>query len=61
MVDRIADIWGARTPYARGGLWPDRVDTALQAGIEAGDTGLQLRWLRTRMKQAAPQALLVAE
>ncbi|MFF1383701.1 hypothetical protein ACFVWT_09080 [Arthrobacter sp. NPDC058288] len=26
-----------------------------------GDTELQLRWLRTRMKQAAPQALLVAE
>jgi len=25
-----------------------------------GDTALQLRWLRTRMKQAAPQALVVA-
>jgi hypothetical protein len=27
----------------------------------AGETGLQLAWLRTRMKQAAPQALVVAE
>src|ERR1044072_1904651 len=25
-----------------------------------GDTALQLKWLRTRMKQAAPQALVVA-
>ncbi|MCU1344351.1 MAG: hypothetical protein JWL70_617 [Acidimicrobiia bacterium] len=25
-----------------------------------GDTSLQLRWLRTRMKQSAPQALVVA-
>jgi hypothetical protein len=25
-----------------------------------GETALQIRWLRTRMKQAAPQALLVA-
>jgi hypothetical protein len=25
-----------------------------------GDTALQLQWLRTRMKQAAPQALVVA-
>ncbi|MEV4540731.1 hypothetical protein GA0070609_6454 [Micromonospora echinaurantiaca] len=26
-----------------------------------GETALQLKWLRTRMKQAAPQALVVAE
>jgi hypothetical protein len=26
-----------------------------------GDSELQIRWLKTRMKQAAPQALLVAE
>ena len=25
-----------------------------------GETAIQLRWLRTRMKQAAPQALVVA-
>jgi anaerobic selenocysteine-containing dehydrogenase len=37
MVDRIADIWGARTPFARGGQWPDRVDEALEAGVTAGD------------------------
>ncbi|MBP1233429.1 anaerobic selenocysteine-containing dehydrogenase [Arthrobacter sp. PvP102] len=37
MVDRIADIWGARTPYAQGGRWPERVDMVLQADIEAGE------------------------
>ncbi|MDG4809551.1 hypothetical protein O7634_22615 [Micromonospora sp. WMMD1120] len=26
-----------------------------------GETALQLRWLRTRMKAAAPQALVVAD
>jgi hypothetical protein len=26
-----------------------------------GETAIQLKWLRTRMKQAAPQALVVAE
>jgi hypothetical protein len=26
-----------------------------------GEVGAQLKWLRTRMKQAAPQALLVAD
>jgi hypothetical protein len=25
------------------------------------ETAIQLKWLRTRMKQAAPQALVVAE
>ena len=37
-------------------------DTALQDVVEAceGETVTQLKWLRTRMKQAAPQALVVA-
>ncbi|MCG2620744.1 hypothetical protein LVY72_02325 [Arthrobacter sp. I2-34] len=43
-VDRIADIWGTRTPFARGdggtAPWPGR--------------------LRVRMKQAAPQGLTAA-
>jgi hypothetical protein len=26
----------------------------------AGETAMQLKWLRTRLKQAAPQALVVA-
>ncbi len=26
-----------------------------------GETAIQLKWLETRMKQAAPQALVVAE
>ena len=67
-MDRIADIWGTRTPYERGGLWPTRVDTKLADGLELlaaiaaceGETSVQLDWLIMRMKQAAPQALLVA-
>ena len=37
-------------------------DDELQAVVEAceSETEIQLKWLRTRMKQAAPQALLVA-
>lgn len=33
MTDRIADPWGARTPYAAGQRWPDRVDTELSEGL----------------------------
>jgi len=33
---------------------------AVVKGCE-GETAIQLKWLRTRMKQAAPQALVVAE
>ncbi|RBY78482.1 nitrate reductase [Blastococcus sp. TF02-09] len=37
MVDRIADIWGTRTPHAKGTRWPVRVDTALAEGVSEGD------------------------
>lgn len=32
-VDRIAQPWGSRTPYARGGTWPSRADTHLAEGV----------------------------
>jgi hypothetical protein len=37
-------------------------DTELLEVVQrcAGETAIQLQWLRTRMKQAAPQALVVA-
>ena len=35
-MDRIRNPWGERTPYARDGDWPTRVDMHL-AGIEPGD------------------------
>ena len=37
-------------------------DTELVAAVERceGDTGVQLAWLTTRLKQAAPQALIAA-
>ncbi|MFC7407203.1 molybdopterin oxidoreductase family protein [Georgenia alba] len=35
--DRIADVWGSRTPYARGETWPVRVDTFLEPGVDAAD------------------------
>ena len=40
MADRIADPWGARTPYDRGGPWPERVD----AHVPGGDVD---RWVAT--------------
>jgi hypothetical protein len=38
-------------------------DTELAATVEdcAAGTAVQLAWLRTRMKQAAPQTLVVAD
>ncbi|GFG68503.1 molybdopterin oxidoreductase family protein [Mycolicibacter senuensis] len=37
MTDRIAEPWGARTPYAAGQRWPDRVDTELSDGLGADE------------------------
>ena len=42
--DRIAHVWGDRTPYSRGGRWPDRVDQHLAAGTEEEDVD---RWVQT--------------
>jgi hypothetical protein len=38
-------------------------DAELAAAVERcqGEVAIQLKWLRTRMKQAAPQALVVAD
>jgi hypothetical protein len=44
MADRIADPWGARTPYARGSEWPVRVDAYLPDGVTADDVE---RWVST--------------
>ena len=43
MVDRIADIWGTRTTYGRGELWPVRVDRKLAEGVEEQDVE---RWVQ---------------
>lgn len=32
-MDRIADLWGPRTPHARGTVWPARVDLHLVDGL----------------------------
>jgi anaerobic selenocysteine-containing dehydrogenase len=42
--DRIADPWGARTPYRRGEDWPVRVDTHLERGV--GDRDVE-RWVQS--------------
>src|SRR4051812_41433758 len=34
MTDRIREPWGARTPFAQGELWPQRVDQHLLSGID---------------------------
>ncbi|MDR6972134.1 nitrate reductase [Leifsonia shinshuensis] len=41
---RIEDVWGDRTPFARGGRWPDRADLMLQEGLTEADVD---RWVRS--------------
>ena len=41
MIDRIADIWGSRTPYASAASWPERVDQYLEDGMSEN----QVRWV----------------
>lgn len=36
-IDRIAEPWGTRTPYAPGERWPTRVDTFLDEGLTEAD------------------------
>jgi hypothetical protein len=43
MVDRIADIWGTRTPLARDERWPTRVDLKLADGLTEADVD---RWVQ---------------
>jgi anaerobic selenocysteine-containing dehydrogenase len=43
MSDRIADVWGARTPFAAGAEWPIRVDEHLEEGVESAD----VEWRRS--------------
>jgi hypothetical protein len=42
--DRIADLWGALTPFKRGGEWPVRVDLILEEGVVEQDVD---RWSQT--------------
>ncbi|MCE7000958.1 nitrate reductase [Saccharothrix sp. S26] len=37
MSDRIADIWGTRTPHAKDAPWPVRVDLHLDDGLAESD------------------------
>src|SRR5919199_5860328 len=40
-MDRIADPWGARTPFAAGEAWPERVDTHLTVDESAVERWVQ--------------------
>lgn len=42
MNDRVADIWGPRTPHAKGTAWPARVDAYLDEGVQESDVD---RWV----------------
>ena len=44
MIDRIAEIWGTRTPYARDERWPTRVDQVLAEGVDESDVE---RWVQS--------------
>lgn len=43
-LDRIAQPWGTRTPYAAGQFWPTRVDTHLAEGLTPDDVD---RWVQS--------------
>ena len=43
-IDRIADIWGPLTPHPRGTVWPARVDTHLEDGVDAASVD---RWVQS--------------
>ena len=43
-VDRIAERWGSRTPYAPGDAWPVRVDSYLSDGLTEDDVD---RWVQS--------------
>lgn len=44
MIDRIAEIWGTRTPYARDERWPVRVDQVLAEGVQESEVE---RWVQS--------------
>ncbi|WP_053736829.1 molybdopterin oxidoreductase family protein [Nocardia sp. NRRL S-836] len=41
-MNRIADVWGPRTPHGRGSDWPARVDLELADGVTESDVD---RWV----------------
>ncbi|EIE99326.1 molybdopterin oxidoreductase family protein [Saccharomonospora glauca] len=43
MADRIADLWGTRTPYAKDTSWPVRVDRHLDEGLAPSDVDTWVR------------------
>jgi ferredoxin-nitrate reductase len=43
MTDRIADIWGMRTPHPAGTPWPVRVDEYVEAGVSVDEVD----WVRS--------------
>ena len=44
MSDRIADIWGSRTPHGKDTPWPVRVDSHLRSGLVESDVD---RWVQS--------------
>lgn len=50
MVDRIANIWGTRTPYPRDGLWPvrslDQPDRIIAVQCHDPDVPRCFAWFR---------------
>jgi anaerobic selenocysteine-containing dehydrogenase len=43
MTDRVKDLWGSRTPYDRGGSWPERTDVSLAVGLTEVDVDAWVR------------------
>jgi len=49
MTDRIADVWGMRTPHAAGTPWPVRVGEYVEAGVPVDEVDwVRSAWRTTR-------------
>jgi anaerobic selenocysteine-containing dehydrogenase len=44
VIDRVADIWGPRTPHSKGSVWPARVDLHLDEGVVESEVD---RWVQS--------------
>ena len=44
MTDRIANLWGKRTPFEPGEEWPVRVDQFLEEGVSEDEVD---SWVQT--------------
>src|SRR6478735_1034883 len=61
MADRVADIFGVRTPHAKGTVWPARVDQYLDPGVDEEAVDRWAAVSRPEWSQHPPASRLPAQ